>query len=74
MALWETRIYSFDKKSGDVLTFEGERIEAISAGEAQHIANTTGRGYLKVTGMKVIEDVDFKTGKRTIYDSGFGNN
>jgi hypothetical protein len=73
MPIWETVVYSYDKKKKEVLSFEGDRIEALSPRLAQIWCNKNGKGYLKVTGHKIICDIDAKTGKRLNFEENHLN-
>ena len=50
-----TTVRAIDPADGELKTWGGDRVQAISWAEAQHILNTTERGYMKVDGELVAE-------------------
>ena len=56
MKTWYTEIRAIDPSDGKLKTWGGEYIKAPTPKLAQAIANSTGRGYLKVTDKQVISE------------------
>lgn len=50
-----TTVRAIDPTDGELKTWGGDRVQAISWQHAQHILNTTERGYMKVDGELVAE-------------------
>jgi len=57
MPFWETVIYSYNKKTKEVEVYEGRLVEAFTPRLAQQWLDSNELGYMKVTGMEIIEDV-----------------
>lgn len=74
MPLWETKVYSYNHATKQVETFQGEHIEALTPRLAQMWCNQNGKGYLRVTGFRIISEIDGKTGKKTIFEKNYQNN
>lgn len=55
MPIYTTKIYAQDPYTGELCQWSGPHIRAISFDDAQHICNTTGRGYCRVDGLLVEE-------------------
>jgi len=63
---YSTRITAIVK--GHRLEFSGDYVTAISKKHAQHILDTTERGYMRVYEI-LIATVDEETGKKVSYDN-----
>lgn len=65
MPYWETKVFTYNPKTNERATFEGDDIYAPSRKMAQMWLNSNGKGYMKTTGRKSEYEVDAKTGKAT---------
>lgn len=59
MPHWETVVYTYNPKTGDKATFAGDVVEAPSPRLAQMWLNMNGKGYMTVTGDKMMYDIEF---------------
>lgn len=66
MFLFSTKLQAIDPKDGQLKTWGGPNIEAITTGEARHIINEMGAGYLELDGM-IVQELDEDTGDCTEY-------
>lgn len=60
MPLWETLVYSVNQYTNEVEIFVGEFIDAPTPGLAQQKCDLLGKGYLIVTGMQVVSEMDWE--------------
>lgn len=65
--VFRTTILAVDPKSGELLSWDGPNIEAISKQLARHYCDTHGLGYLKIEGI-VVAEVDQKSVKSSHFD------
>lgn len=66
MNTYTTLIYAVCPRTGELFTYEGPYIKAISESDARRILDSTGRGYCHVSDI-LDSEVDEHTGKTTIY-------
>lgn len=53
--VFATRIKAIDPTTGDLVTWHGDNVEALTEGMAQEWLNHNGKGYMKVVGELVAE-------------------
>jgi hypothetical protein len=73
MPLWETIVYSVNQSTKEVEIFVGEFIEAPTPRLAQQKCDLLGKGYLVVTGMQVVSEIDWQ-GKKTDLEQRYLDN
>lgn len=54
--IFTTIIKAIDPRDGELKIWGGDRVEAISFDDAQHVLDTTGRGYMEIHG-RLIEEI-----------------
>jgi hypothetical protein len=71
--IYSTVVKAIDPVDGILKTWDGDKIKAISFGEAEYILQNTERGYMKVTS-ELVSKMPFKEStKENTYEADFDN-
>lgn len=65
--IFTTELDAIDPTDGQLKTWAGPHIKAVSWKHAEWVCQNTERGYLRVTGM-LVSEVDFDTGDETLHN------